>query len=130
MKNLTIVIFVLISYLGVAQAPSKTQFKSSQFSTFSEIGISKEAFINQFGPPNAKNMYLDSSKSKVEVLQYYEYLERNKPFISSDDFACVLLITRFTFKDGVLIEQMSELKITPFESSAINKMDRIRRSAS
>lgn len=87
-------ILLLVMFVPVFScAPVQYGFDAranSKFSTFDGLGIAKEEFIKQYGPPTNKGMYQRTPAIKIEKLYYTEKI---KSF---------LVTTEFIFEDNVL----------------------------
>ncbi|WP_186758765.1 hypothetical protein [Echinicola salinicaeni] len=97
-SNFIVIIFLLISTLSCT--PVQYGFdarENSKFSTFDNLGVSKEDFIKEYGFPTNKGMYQEGSVTKVEKLYYTEKVK---------DF---LVTTRFIFVNDIL-EQMERVE--------------------
>ncbi|MDT0676635.1 hypothetical protein [Autumnicola musiva] len=71
--------------------------KTSKFSTFDDLGVSKEEFIKQYGPPTNKGLYQETPAEKIEKLYYTEKI---KSF---------LVTTEFVFENNIL-KQMERVE--------------------
>lgn len=103
-KSLFLLAFVVISLSAFAQNRIGSK-SASAFANFDQLGISKEALIQEFGNPIAKDMSCDKDKNKKEVLYYIEKFEK-------EDF---LIITEFTFENNELVVQKSSIKYVEVE---------------
>ncbi|MBD8489205.1 hypothetical protein IFO69_10655 [Echinicola sp. CAU 1574] len=101
--NLSIISFItLIFILSCFYSCTPVQYgfdarEYSKFSTFDNLGLSKEDFIKQYGPPTNKGLFQETSATKVEKLYYTEKIK---------DF---LVTTRFIFVNNSL-EQMERVE--------------------
>ena len=87
------ILLLLILTSFVSCAPLQYGFdaqESSKFSTFDNLGIAKEDFLEQYGTPTNKGMYQVTPARKVEKLYYTERIK---------DF---LVTTEFIFENNVL----------------------------
>ena len=116
MKHFSIV-FILLIYCLIAQTQIKNKDDISIFSDFEQLGIQKEDFINQFGPPTAKDMAYDDHKNKIETLHYIEFLN-----VGLIDEGKIILLTKFTFRNNELVEQKSETPSFPWEKEMLEKI--------
>lgn len=87
--------------------------ENSRFSTFDNLGIAKEDFLKQYGPPTNKSLYQETPAEKVEKLYY---IERIKDF---------LVTTEFIFKNDVL-KQMERIE-TRYQFPEIRDQREIRK---
>ena len=93
-----LLLFTLISVLSCT--PLKYGFgaqENSKFSTFDNLGIAKEDFIKQYGPPTNKGLYQETPAKKVEKLYYTEKIKN------------FLVTTEFIFENDIL-KQMERVE--------------------
>jgi hypothetical protein len=94
------ILLVLIFTSFLSCAPLQYGFdakENSKFSTFDNLGIAKQDFIKQYGPPTNKGLYQETPAKKVEKLYYTERIK---------DF---LVTTEFIFENDVL-KQMERVE--------------------
>ncbi|KEO72668.1 hypothetical protein EL17_18190 [Anditalea andensis] len=85
----------------------------SKFATFSELGIDKNAFIQQYGNPTNKGMYTVSEDKVIEKLYYTEKI-RN-----------FLVTTAFIFENDVLV-QMERVDTRNDYQEILEQLDTVR----
>lgn len=103
--------FMLLLYSPLIAQNSENS-KVSIFSDFEQLGIHKDSFIKRFGLPTSKDLSYDKDNNTIEALLYKEELEKKK----------TVVITKFTFKNGELIEQKSEIVCNQLENEILEKI--------
>jgi hypothetical protein len=71
--------------------------ENSNFSTFDNLGIAKQDFLKQYGPPTNKGLYQETPTKKVEKLYYTEKIKK------------FLVTTEFIFENDIL-KQMERVE--------------------
>ena len=111
MEKKIIILFISL-FIIISSISAQEENTSSKFVNFEELGIQKELFIKQFGRPISKDLQYDEDENTIETLIYKEELEKGK----------TIVLTKFTFKNRILVEQKSEIMSNLIDKETLDKI--------
>lgn len=115
MKKLYLIFAVFIIYGGVVNAQNEGESKQyiSIFADFQEIGITKDKFIERFGMPLSKEIFIEREENNpTEILQYIETFDKG----------AIIVVTKFTFKNSKLIQQKGEVIPNKYDEGILKEI--------
>ncbi|GGZ31054.1 hypothetical protein GCM10007049_25020 [Echinicola pacifica] len=113
------IIFAACLFLGLGNLRAQNKIdkhhfpETSVFSDFEELGILKTDFVEIYGYPTFKEMYLNDAQEKVNVYHYIEHLLKKLKSGLRTDNIYIEVRTSFTFVNEELVDQRSEIVVEP-----------------